>query len=51
MFCPSCGKKIKKDTQNFCTYCGAKLFKPKTNDIEEQKKEVTEKRSRKCCMR
>lgn len=43
MFCPNCGKKVKKDTQKFCTYCGTKLFKPKTNDIEEQKKEVTEK--------
>ena len=32
MFCPNCGKKVKKDTQKFCTYCGAKLFKPKKND-------------------
>lgn len=39
MYCNHCGEKVRNESQNFCMYCGKKLFKPKKN-IEEKTKDV-----------
>ena len=45
MYCSNCGKKVKKDTQNFCTYCGAKLSKPENNVIDEKNIKMQEQQT------